>query len=501
MMAATAGRLLRGCRRSSTTPFLPSMPGAPCGALAAARPACSSPVTSAAWGAPPPGGGQGTKGAPTGGRSAGGRGPHAARAAAAAGGRGRPASAAADPGGGGIPSWAAPDRRGGGGGSDSDSDGPAWARSSRAGGRAPPPRRGGGSPRDGWRPNDRRRPRPTAGPAAAAERRLGPGLVALYGVNAVSAALASGRRGSPDALYVQQAADGGGGAGGGEDGGGPACGTAPADLARVAARGGGGGRPGAASRGAAARARLASVAAAAGVPVRWVDKHELNLMTDGAPHQGVVLAAAPLAWPRLAALPSPAEGGGAAAAAAAAAAAPSSSSFPPAPPPPPPVWLALDEVCDPQNLGAILRSAHFLGAAGVLLSPTNCAPPSPAVSKASAGALEWVAVHAASRPLPAVLRAAAEAGWDVVGAASSAGKGRAAAVDGAASPAALPTRPAILVLGSEGGGLRPAVAAACGRFICVERGGAGPGSAGPGAVDSLNVSAAAAVLLHRLVMR
>jgi 21S rRNA (GM2251-2'-O)-methyltransferase len=46
-----------------------------------------------------------------------------------------------------------------------------------------------------------------------------------------------------------------------------------------------------------------------------------------------------------------------------------------------PVWLALDEVTDPQNLGAILRCAWFLGAAGVVVSAKNSAPLSATVSK------------------------------------------------------------------------------------------------------------------------
>ena len=54
----------------------------------------------------------------------------------------------------------------------------------------------------------------------------------------------------------------------------------------------------------------------------------------------------------------------------------------------PPVWLALDEVVDPQNFGAIVRSAHCLGVAGILACSRNCAPLSAAVSKASAGTLE-----------------------------------------------------------------------------------------------------------------
>jgi hypothetical protein len=70
-----------------------------------------------------------------------------------------------------------------------------------------------------------------------------------------------------------------------------------------------------------------------------VSKHELNLLTENRPHQGLVLDATPLEFEPLTVLPTPDLAK-------------------------PPVWLALDEVTDPQNLGAILRCAWFLGAAG-----------------------------------------------------------------------------------------------------------------------------------------
>lgn len=68
-----------------------------------------------------------------------------------------------------------------------------------------------------------------------------------------------------------------------------------------------------------------------------------------------------------------------------------------------------------QNLGAAIRVAYFLGAAGVLCCGRNSAPLSPAVSKASAGALEWLPIHACSS-MPRTLSRAAEAGWHVIGA-------------------------------------------------------------------------------------
>lgn len=63
-----------------------------------------------------------------------------------------------------------------------------------------------------------------------------------------------------------------------------------------------------------------------------------------------------------------------------------------------------------QNFGAILRSAYFLGAAGVLACKRNSAPLSGVVSKASAGALEQMPVHSCSN-LPRTLQDARDSGW------------------------------------------------------------------------------------------
>jgi 21S rRNA (GM2251-2'-O)-methyltransferase len=68
----------------------------------------------------------------------------------------------------------------------------------------------------------------------------------------------------------------------------------------------------------------------------------------------------------------------------------------------------------------MLRSAHCLGADGVLASAKNCAPLSAVVSKASAGALEAMTLYS-SKNLPRTLADAAERGWAVVGAAGEAG--------------------------------------------------------------------------------
>ena len=142
-----------------------------------------------------------------------------------------------------------------------------------------------------------------------------------------------------------------------------------------------------------------------------------------------------------------------------------------------------------QNFGAVARSVMFLGAAGVLVSTRNCAPLSAAASKASAGALEALPVHGCDN-LPRTLTAARRAGWAVLGA--DAGGGAAATADVADAAVAAPT---LLVVGSEGAGLRTNVRRACSGLVQVREAAA----LDHGVLDSLNVSVATGVLLHSLL--
>jgi 23S rRNA (guanosine2251-2'-O)-methyltransferase len=137
--------------------------------------------------------------------------------------------------------------------------------------------------------------------------------------------------------------------------------------------------------------------------------------------------------------------------------------------------VALDEIQDPQNLGAICRSAEAAGA-GVVICERRAAAITPAVCKASAGAVEHLEI-ARVRNLADWLATAREAGaW----------------IYGADGEAPLSFRDvdfsgrAVLVLGAEGKGLRPRVGASCDELISIPT---------VGRVGSLNVSAAAAVLL------
>lgn len=159
------------------------------------------------------------------------------------------------------------------------------------------------------------------------------------------------------------------------------------------------------------------------------------------------------------------------------------------------VWLALDEVTDPQNFGALLRSAHFFGASGVVACAKNSASLTATVSKSSAGAVEVMRVHSTANMMR-FLKRSRENGWRVVGTAVSERSGP--LYDLPAGPDAPPT---IVVLGNEGYGVRTNVLREC-EFL-VEVTGAGGGAEAEGAaastVDSLNVSVTGGVMLFHLL--
>jgi 23S rRNA (guanosine2251-2'-O)-methyltransferase len=147
---------------------------------------------------------------------------------------------------------------------------------------------------------------------------------------------------------------------------------------------------------------------------------------------------------------------------------------------PDPLLVALDEVTDPQNLGAVARTAECVGATGLILPERRSAEVTPAVCKASAGAVEHLAI-AQVRNLADFLADAKAAGCWTYGAAADARTGY-RAVDWRGG--------VVLVLGAEGRGLRPRVAAACDGLVSLPM---------RGRIDSLNVSATAAVLLYEIL--
>jgi 23S rRNA (guanosine2251-2'-O)-methyltransferase len=173
------------------------------------------------------------------------------------------------------------------------------------------------------------------------------------------------------------------------------------------------------------------------------------LLPPGAAHGGMALLAPPLEPLSLEALAEPARG----------------------------LLLMLDQVTDPQNVGGIFRSAAAFGVKGVVLQDRHAPPLAGALAKAAAGAIERVP-HARAVNLSRALETLSELGWRAVGLAGEAEESLAAVLD---------DRPTVLVLGSEGEGLRRLVAEHCDALGGIPM---------PGGFESLNVSAAAAVALY-----
>jgi 23S rRNA (guanosine2251-2'-O)-methyltransferase len=144
--------------------------------------------------------------------------------------------------------------------------------------------------------------------------------------------------------------------------------------------------------------------------------------------------------------------------------------------------LALDQVQDPHNLGAICRTAEVAGASGVVIPGRRAAEVTAAVCRASAGAVEHLAIARVGN-LADWLGSAREAGAWIYGARQDAPE-RYDAPD-------LSGR-VVLVLGGEAKGIRPRVADACDVLVSIPQ---------AGRVESLNVSAAAAVLIYEVVRR
>lgn len=174
-----------------------------------------------------------------------------------------------------------------------------------------------------------------------------------------------------------------------------------------------------------------------------------RLLPPGAVHQGLALKIAPLEGVPLAELAEPAQG----------------------------VIVMLDQITDPQNVGAVFRSALAFGARGIVMQDRHSPALAGALAKAAAGATERLP-HARVVNLSRALETLAEHGW------------RAVALDGEAEltlDQALDGRPTVLVLGSEGEGVRRLVAEHCDAAARI---------AMPGGFESLNVSNAAAVALY-----
>lgn len=210
----------------------------------------------------------------------------------------------------------------------------------------------------------------------------------------------------------------------------------------------------------ARQAKLRAAAREAGVPVHQEPMESLDRRAQGQRHQGVVGEGASLKLDSMESLCRRVKDKG-----------------------PGALVLALDGITDPHNFGAILRSAAAAGADGVVFPERRSAQVNEAVVRASAGtALRVPLVRVVN--LGRALEELKEAGAWIYGLA--AGKG---STDYLNEPF---DRATVLVLGSEGEGLHQKIGEACDGLLRIDM---------PGGTESLNVSAAAAVMLFRVLAR
>ncbi len=198
-------------------------------------------------------------------------------------------------------------------------------------------------------------------------------------------------------------------------------------------------------------------AAARGLPLLEVTKPELDRLTGGAVHQGVVLQVPPYEYLDVQDLLDAAHAAGHV-----------------------PLVVALDGVTDPRNLGAVLRSAGAFGADGVLVPERRAAGVSAAAWKVSAGAAARVPVARATN-LVRALTTLKEAGCFVVGL-DGEGPGEIGALE-------LATSPLVLVAGSEGKGLSRLVRETCDLVVAIPI---------ASAVESLNAAVATGIALYEV---
>ncbi len=202
---------------------------------------------------------------------------------------------------------------------------------------------------------------------------------------------------------------------------------------------------------------IASRAREAGVVVVEADRRKLDAMSRTHAHQGVIALAAVREYVSVASILEAAAGRGE-----------------------PPLIVVCDEISDPHNLGAILRTAECAGAHGVIIPKRRSAGLTAVVAKTSAGAVSYMPVARVAN-VSAVLKDLKKQGVWVFG----------TAAEGTTDLYDADLRgPAAIVIGSEGDGMTRLVRENCDFLVSIPM---------KGRISSLNASAAAAILLYEAV--
>ena len=203
--------------------------------------------------------------------------------------------------------------------------------------------------------------------------------------------------------------------------------------------------------------RLAAQAKEAGAVVVPVDRRKLDAMSFTRAHQGIIALAATHEYVTIDDILEEAAARGQA-----------------------PLIVICDELSDPHNLGAILRSAECAGAHGVIIPKRRSVGLTATVAKASAGAVEYMKVARVTNINSAIAELKDRGVW----------------VFGTAAEGSIPmyqadlTGPAAIVIGNEGAGLSPLVRKNCDVMVNIPM---------AGRISSLNASAAASILLYEAV--
>ncbi|CAL1265323.1 unnamed protein product [Larinioides sclopetarius] len=157
-----------------------------------------------------------------------------------------------------------------------------------------------------------------------------------------------------------------------------------------------------------------------------------------------------------------------------------------------PVWLILNEILDPMNVGAVIRSAQYFGVDKLFVVKGSSCKLSPTVSKASSGALEVMDIYQIEK-LEHFLQVKKTQGWNIISTVAYCD-------DESGVPSQITditdfkiSKPTILILGNEAKGISLEIQKLCDTFVSIPP----TNNLHPG-IDSLNVSVAAGVILYSL---